>query len=173
MLQDAALSWLESGPSARLILDRPFRILWANRAAREALKSRELIDGKDGVLSFAQNSGTMAIAAEAARLGEDDVFVQSYSVAAEGNVVALIRLLPAGQRDERLYGLELRRCSDAETVCYAGYRAWFGITEAEDRVLQQLLKGQNVEKCAANLVLSLDTVRSHVRQIYNKMNVSS
>ena len=172
-LHDAALSWLGSGATARLMLDGQFRILWANDAARAALAPKGWLDGKDGVLAAAQNSGAAALPAEAARLGNSAVFVDSYSLADGSNVVAVMRLLSSAEGAERFYGLELRRRSDAESIRYTGYRAYFGITQAEDRVLQQLLKGDNVERCAANLELSIDTVRSHVRQLYTKMNVSS
>lgn len=173
-MQHAALSWLGTGATARLMLDAQFRILWANEAAQAALDAKGWIESKDGVLTIAQNGGVAALTMEAAGLREGDIFVESYPVTGEGgHVVAVMRQLPSGQSRERVYGLELRRRGDAESVRYAGYRSYFGITQAEDRVLQQLLKGHNVEKCAANMDLSMDTVRSHVRQLYTKMNVSS
>lgn len=173
-LHHAALGWLGVGTTARLMFDSQFRIRWANEAAREVLDARGWIESKDGVLTVAQSPGAPALGAEVARLGEGDIFVGSYASPIEGGqVVMVVRQLPSGEGGHRLYGLELRRRSDIESVRYTGYRSWFGITQAEDRVLQQLLKGHNVEKCAANLELSVDTVRSHVRQLYNKMNVSS
>ncbi|HKY82146.1 MAG TPA: helix-turn-helix transcriptional regulator [Sphingobium sp.] len=173
-LRHAALGWLGSGSTVRFMLDSQFRILWANDAGQAAIESRGWIESKDGILTLAHNPGAGALASEAARLGEEEIFVQSYAMPSDGgHVVAVMRQLPSGQPQQRVYGLELRRRADADAVRYAGYRSYFGISQAEDRVLQQLLKGHNVEKCAATLDLSMDTVRSHVRQLYTKMNVSS
>ncbi len=173
-LQHAALEWLGAGTTARLIFDSDLRIRWANQPAREALEGRGWIESKDGILTVVQGPGAPALGAEVARLGGGDIFVGSYASPVDGGqVVMVVRQLPSGNDGHRLYGLELRRRSDIESVRYTGYRSWFGITQAEDRVLQQLLKGHNVEKCATNLDISVDTVRSHVRQLYTKMNVSS
>ncbi|KKW93001.1 MULTISPECIES: helix-turn-helix transcriptional regulator [Sphingobium] len=173
ILESAALSWLDGGSTARLILDRDFAILWANRAARKVLQARQGLEEREGILTFGQNAGSGALAVEAGKLRGEEMLIQSYGLGGDMSAVIVIRLLPGDRAGETLYGLELRWRDEADHIQYAGYRAYFGVTQAEDRVLRQLLKGLTAEKCAANLDISVDTVRSHIRQLYSKMSVSS
>ncbi|MEZ4739999.1 MAG: response regulator transcription factor [Flavobacteriales bacterium] len=47
------------------------------------------------------------------------------------------------------------------------------LTERERQVLEQLAKGQRYKEIADGLHLSIDTVRTHVRNLYEKLQVSS
>jgi len=47
------------------------------------------------------------------------------------------------------------------------------LTEREMEVLQLLAEGHSYKSCAARLTLSLDTVRFHIRQIYERLHVHS
>ena len=47
------------------------------------------------------------------------------------------------------------------------------LTERERQVLEQLAKGQRYKEIADGLHLSIDTVRTHVRNLYVKLQVSS
>ena len=172
-LRDAALTWLDSGTVARLIVNEAVEILWANKAARRSLRQREVIDERDGVFCMTRAAVTATVQSRLPELLNDDFVVHSFNEGDLTGLVVIIRLLPGQSAPDRLYGLELRWANEAESASYGGYRAYFGVTHAEDRVLTQLLKGQNVESCAATLNITLDTVRSHIRQLYSKMNVSS
>ncbi|HKR17187.1 helix-turn-helix transcriptional regulator [Rhizorhapis sp.] len=172
-LREAALAWLDSGTTARLIVNEALEIRWANKAARRTLENHDFLEGRDGLLCLARGTGMATLQARASEVEDNDVLVHSFSEDGLMGLVIVLRLLPASSSRERLYGLELRWANEAESAQYKGYRSYFGVTQAEDRVLQQLLKGHNVEKCAANLDIAVDTVRSHIRQLYSKLNVSS
>ncbi|MBB4640109.1 helix-turn-helix transcriptional regulator [Rhizorhapis suberifaciens] len=172
-LRDAALTWLDTSRLARLIVNEAFEILWANKAARLSLKEREFIEERDGFVCMTRAAVTVALQSRLSELHDNDIVVHSFNEGDLRGLVVVIRMLPCRSTPERLYGLELRWANEAESACYSGYRAYYGVTHAEDRVLGQLLKGHNVESCAASLNISLDTVRSHIRQLYSKMNVSS
>jgi DNA-binding NarL/FixJ family response regulator len=47
------------------------------------------------------------------------------------------------------------------------------LTEREHEVLQCLVRGQSYKQCADALNISLDTVRTHIRSIYKKLQVHS
>lgn len=49
----------------------------------------------------------------------------------------------------------------------------FGLSERELQVLQQLTKGLNYKQIASNLIISPNTVRRHLENIYKKMEVSN
>ena len=47
------------------------------------------------------------------------------------------------------------------------------LTEREQEVLQCLVRGQSYKQCAEHLGVSLDTVRTHIRAVYKKLQVHS
>ncbi len=47
------------------------------------------------------------------------------------------------------------------------------LTEREHAVLQSLVKGLSYKQVAANLNISIDTVRTHIRAVYRKLQVHS
>lgn len=47
------------------------------------------------------------------------------------------------------------------------------LTEREHEVLQCLVRGQSYQQCANELKISLDTVRTHIRAVYKKLQVHS
>lgn len=49
----------------------------------------------------------------------------------------------------------------------------YNLTKREAEILQQLINGFSYKKIAENLFISLDTVRSHIKSIYQKLHVKS
>lgn len=49
----------------------------------------------------------------------------------------------------------------------------FGLTPAEERIARMLTGGENVEEIAAALLITIETARTHIRRIYNKVGVGS
>jgi DNA-binding NarL/FixJ family response regulator len=47
------------------------------------------------------------------------------------------------------------------------------LTEREQEVLQCLVRGQSYKQCGVQLGISLDTVRTHIRAVYRKLQVHS
>ena len=49
----------------------------------------------------------------------------------------------------------------------------YKLTQREKEILQELVRGYSYKKIAETLFISLDTVRSHIKNIYQKLQVSS
>ncbi|MCC7525636.1 MAG: response regulator transcription factor [Chitinophagaceae bacterium] len=49
----------------------------------------------------------------------------------------------------------------------------YGLSEKEKEVLKSLVDGNSYKMVAASLKISIDTVRSHIRSIYEKLQVNS
>ena len=49
----------------------------------------------------------------------------------------------------------------------------YNLTQREKEILQELVNGLSYKKTAETLFISLDTVRSHIKNIYHKLHVSS
>ena len=47
------------------------------------------------------------------------------------------------------------------------------LTERERQVLEELAQGYRYKEIADRLCVSMDTVRTHIRNLYNKLQVSS
>jgi DNA-binding NarL/FixJ family response regulator len=71
--------------------------------------------------------------------------------------------------------LELIRVSDKRGIRNpsTGSPGKLDLTEREQEVLQCLVRGQSYKQCADHLGISLDTVRTHIRAVYKKLQVHS
>jgi DNA-binding CsgD family transcriptional regulator len=49
----------------------------------------------------------------------------------------------------------------------------YDITKREKEIIDLLLKGLSYKEIAASLFISVDTLNSHIRKIYSKLNVHS
>lgn len=49
----------------------------------------------------------------------------------------------------------------------------YNLTQRENQILNELVNGLSYKKIAGTLFISLDTVRSHIKNIYQKLHVSS
>lgn len=49
----------------------------------------------------------------------------------------------------------------------------FNLTKRENEILQELINGLSYKKISDKLFISLDTVRSHIKNIYQKLHVNS
>ncbi|WP_374515219.1 helix-turn-helix transcriptional regulator [Brevundimonas sp.] len=52
-------------------------------------------------------------------------------------------------------------------------RALFGLTRSEMKVLHCLIDGMKADALAGRLNITIETARTHIRRVYNKMDVSS
>ena len=70
--------------------------------------------------------------------------------------------------------LELLRVNDKSVIRSANNGpAKLDLTEREQEVLQCLVRGLSYKQCAEQLGISLDTVRTHIRAVYKKLQVHS
>lgn len=73
--------------------------------------------------------------------------------------------------------LALLRAQGAKTPTHGftsvGSPARLDLTEREQEVLQCLVRGLSYKQCAEHLRISLDTVRTHIRAVYKKLQVHS
>ena len=63
----------------------------------------------------------------------------------------------------------LKMFSDIQNPVYADYN----LSEREKQVLQFLVNGYSYKMIAAEMFIAIDTVRSHIKKVYEKLHVNS
>ncbi|MFN3815124.1 helix-turn-helix transcriptional regulator [Brevundimonas sp.] len=69
--------------------------------------------------------------------------------------------------------LTFQPASPAERYVWADFAPYFDLTRSEAAIVKRLVDGQTPAAVAEQLGLSIETVRTHIRRIYNKLGVSS
>ncbi|HEY9554802.1 MAG TPA: helix-turn-helix transcriptional regulator [Allosphingosinicella sp.] len=76
-------------------------------------------------------------------------------------------------RGKRLVGIAIRNVVGTFNPRWTDLKRAFHLTQAEDQVVKSLLGGSSAEQIAEMHGLSLDTIRTHIRHAYDKLQVSS
>jgi DNA-binding CsgD family transcriptional regulator len=74
---------------------------------------------------------------------------------------------------EHLIGVTLQQAGDDLDIQMADLHQAFGFTRTEARVAYHLFCGRTADETAEDLEVSLDTVRTHIKHVYAKLEVSS
>jgi DNA-binding CsgD family transcriptional regulator len=164
--------WAEREPVPRLLVDEQLAILWSNRPAHIQLTQRRDLEIREGRLAATNPAHQPALLA----------FVQSCGSGLESLAIAcddqdghiLFRCLEiASDMRTRYFGMIFYRSGSDFRVSYADLETVFSLTRSEHKVLLQLLEGHTADEIATLLNVSIETTRSHIRQIYAKLDVTS
>ena len=168
---NAALAWIDSESRPHLIVDEGLKICWANPAAVGMLRQGSEIDERGGCLVFAE-SDLLAKLMRQLLLAESELATCSIPLGnEEGHLLVRGRRLEGG--DEILFGLVLIRTDGSDPGRFCDLDTAFGLTPAENRVLLSLLDGKDADQITRKMSVSMVTVRTHIRSIYAKLEVSS
>lgn len=170
-LADAALAWLALDRAARMLVDEQLNLLWWNSPAEALLAERRGLEIRGGVLSIADaahQSSLRDLVRDALR--EPTSWCLELP---EGRGWLLFRARGVGGRAPGLVGLTLALASEAHGACYDHLDTAFELTRAEHRVLKDLLAGNEAESLSILHGVSIETTRTHIRNIYAKVGVNS
>jgi len=163
--------WAESDATPRLILDAKLRPVWLNQAARSQLERRRDLELREGVLSTTNGSYQADLAAFVTGCGRE---LSAFCLPCDdGDGHVLFRGQEIEHSDGRFFGLIFYRSGSEFSARYADLDTVFQLTQSEHRVLQQMIEGHTADEISSNLYVSIETTRSHIRQIYLKLNVTS
>jgi DNA-binding CsgD family transcriptional regulator len=169
---EAFQDWLEAEGGARLIVERAGRIVWSNTRARRMLSEATCVTGAGGVLSAVNRSQQIQL-----RTYLDDLNggpQVSVVMSADETKPPLVIIGCALRLDSGDYlGLRLRQVSDSPRLLVADLTPAYKLTGMERQVVRRLIEGETAEGISKANGQSIDTVRTHIRNIYNKIGVSS
>ncbi|MFD1789254.1 helix-turn-helix transcriptional regulator [Sphingomonas floccifaciens] len=168
-LGEIAFAWLAADHRPRMIVRPDGTVLWANAGAHRL---------------FRECSG-MSVAHDVIHLTDPDHdasfhgFLRSVTTT-ESHTMALKFEGEASFcvfRGHRIPGIDgccidVRFSSTSHPPSLLGFDHVFGLTASEARTAIALYGGQSAREVADEQSISIDTVRSHIRQIYSKIGVS-
>ena len=170
-IADLSLAWMANDTLPRLFVTSSLSVVWLNACARRELALRQGMKLRNGVLTttnpsfqdkllnLLREAGPLATASICGANGEGHVIVHSHRL---------------DLRDrEPLFGIKFFRIGQDFKPVYVGLDQAFGLTAGERRVMIRLVDGDSLPAVAKSLGLSVETIRTHVRNIYAKTEVSS
>lgn len=171
-LQTALEAWLMIDRRARMLVDRECSLLWSNRRARQLLEEASIFRNRGGRVTFADAGRAEEFQSFVGNAdGKGSVFC-AYNCEAGRPIVVHARELEIVQWQQTL-GLSIHLPGEPLQSDFADYGEFFGLTPAEHRIVALILSGQTAEQIATHNGGSVGTVRTHIRNIYAKLDVSS
>lgn len=168
----ALQDWLEAEGGPRLIVQRSGQIVWSNARGRRILGEAVCVSGANGQITATGRTQQVELQSFLDNLngGPEVAVVKS----PDGTKPPLVIIGCALRVDSGDYlGLRLRQVSDAPRLLVADLTPAYKLTGAERQVVRRLIEGETAEAISKGQGQSIDTVRTHIRNIYNKIGVSS
>jgi DNA-binding CsgD family transcriptional regulator len=167
----AAVAWLESDDLARAIVGEQLAILWANSGARSLLSEKSEIEERGGCIAAADPLYHLRLV-QVVRPRDKGLLTCCIPLEG-GNGHLLIRGLPLAGYGPVIYGLQMVRTDRPGPAAYRDLDTAFGLTPTEHRVLLSLLSGKEADRLTQEMSVSIETIRSHIRSFYAKLEVNS
>jgi DNA-binding CsgD family transcriptional regulator len=169
-LQTSALTWLALDDQPRIMIGRHLGLLWTNAAAETLLAGRFGLEVKGGALLTTDPSKQDALNAFVLAVGPGQ---STWCLpCTDDEHWLLFRARRFGGPDAPIVGLSLV-ASETFQGHYHDLDTAFGLTNAEHRVLKDLLGGNDAGALSKLHRVSMETTRSHIRSIYAKLGVGS
>ena len=166
-----ALDWIARDVRPRLLVSDGLDVLWVNDAAKAALAGRQDLEIREGALAATSNGHQEQLVAFVKGVGPDVATLALPCEDSKGHL--LLRAQQVGaDNDWRHVGVQFYR-SYQHVFEYVDFARIFGLTGAEHRVLLSMLDGRTADEISSEKGVSIETVRYQIRQIYEKLDVSS
>ena len=166
---------------ALFALDRHQKLVYSNEYAEKLLKSSaelKSINGQLLAVDAQENAGLQAALLRVGRLRQaESVALRGLNQASPHGLFLNIAYLPASALQSAFGNavlmLTARTRADAAQAGIDQLRQSFGLSKAEAALAQAMLRGCSADECAALLGVSIATVRSQLRAIYEKTQTRS
>jgi DNA-binding CsgD family transcriptional regulator len=156
------------------------RLLHANRAAKEMMEKGwpvrnqgDYLRPSDRARAGAMVAGLRQVTKEALNRGSSsvslDVPLASFKCL-EGVAIATLR--PLAVQEHCLVAIYVTTLAAGQAVDISGIAECYELTPAETRTLEQFVRGRSVAEAATALMISQNTVKTHLRNIFIKTNSS-
>ncbi|MBL9068861.1 MAG: hypothetical protein JNM03_02585 [Sphingopyxis sp.] len=164
----ASLGWLDKEAQPRVMVDSRLEILWQNDAGAKLLAARHELEAVKGILTTTKRVQQHMLAQFIGDARDDLTTLQIPRKDEQGFL-----LLRAVRLDSDIVGCVAVRTGTEYKPNFLDLDLAFNLTTSEHRVLIGLLDGRDADKLARLHGVSLDTTRTHIRNLYAKMGVNS
>ncbi|MGZ3274194.1 MAG: helix-turn-helix transcriptional regulator [Caulobacteraceae bacterium] len=161
--------WTFAAPYPLALLQKNGRLVWCNAAAMRLLQDASPIVLRNGLLMTRKTTTTSAFRAWLKDLSGEPSFHIVRGAGVQGNVV-LQGMTVMGAKDE-VVGCRLRSASAPAEV--ADLTMALGVTPAQSGIVQRMILGSSLEQISEDTGLSITTVRTHLRNVYARLGISS
>ena len=162
------MDWLGHDRQSRIIVDARMEVVWQNEPGSRLIAARHEIELLDGTLMTTNRSFQATFTSF---IGDARAVLSTWQVPRKDELGFL--LLRATRLDAELVGLTAVRTGAEYAQRFADLDRAYRLTASEHRVLAGLLAGDEAEKLARHHGVSLETTRTHIRNLYVKMGVKS
>lgn len=162
------MAWCDGFRVPSVMTRRDGAVLWCNEAAKSLLAEREHFCVRGDKLVPAdpvQENGFRAF------LERDDPVLTTWVAPCETDMWIVVREVVAGVEDLR--GLTFHPTSPSKPHVWADFGPVMGLTSSEARIAQKLIEGGRADSVASEVGIGMETVRTHIRRIYNKLGINS
>ena len=166
--------WLHSLPFSALVVTTNLTIVSANAAAEALLSEGDALNRRAGMLGASHKPDQPFLAQLADPTAERDPVVTFRSVS--GLPLVLATIVPFGEdgaHETRTFGVTAWRAKPVHERELPDLRRLFGLTRAEAALVRPLLQARTPQDIATDFNLSVETVRSHLKNAYAKAGVSN
>lgn len=166
-LQHLITQWMETDREARLIVGEDLKPIWVSAAAERMLSQPDSILYCNGRLRPRNpnvDSELRVFVSEATQSGATHCLTDSRT--GQHMVLSVTRL-------NDLVAIILHRPEHSAPIRLVDLRQAFGLTDAEHSVAEHLMNGHTAEETAAQLGVGIETIRTHIKRTYAKLDVSS
>jgi ATP/maltotriose-dependent transcriptional regulator MalT len=163
-------AWLDRATVPLAIVDRNLDLVWANRAAHQDLEEGIVLELRDDRLRCRSRNHHAVLAQLVIEAAEA---VSTAFIKGETEPLLLRAVRIGDDEDAGAVGLRWHRLSQRRPARFTDLDVAFGLTPTEHKILLNLCEGSSATKVAEDLNVSMETVRSHIRGIYIKLNVCS
>lgn len=164
-------AWLANATTAVVLVLTDLSVVWANPRAAQ-LEEQGLIRLTAGYLSFQDAATTSGLLSFVKRTTLGPAAWVAEEVEGGHLIVRGEASEPAGWPGGVALTFRITSSPD-DYVLWADMQAPLGLTKAEIVIVKRLISGDRAEDIAADTPVTLETVRTHIRRIYLKLNVGT
>ena len=161
--------WTFAAPYPLALLQKNGRLVWCNAAAMRLLQGISPMVLRNGLLLTRRAATTNTFRTWLKALADEPSFHVVRGDATQGNVV-IQAMAVSGSTDE-VVGCRLRSAGARAEI--ADLTVALGITPAQSGIVRRMILGSSLEQISEETGLSITTVRTHLRNIYARLGISS
>jgi DNA-binding CsgD family transcriptional regulator len=165
-----ALQWLEGERFAKLLINDDLRLLWANSTPLKWLEIRDCISLVGEQLIVGRSQFAIRRLVNCASQPQGGICIPVQGSAAH-LIVCAKRV--SSMCEEPVYGITAHRTDHISHSELFGVREIFRLTACEFAVLKLMVAGLTAQDVAREQGTSIETIRTHIRRLYVKLDVNS